>query len=99
MEVKEKDGSLIVKMDKIQFIGNYDYKFIENFSKLKEIEFLDIIEGNLIDNMLFYNSKAKIYYMCLELATTTWTSVYKLYSGNEKEIYEIWNELERNDKE
>ena len=86
-------------MDKIQFIGNYDYKFIENFSKLKEIELLDVIEGNLIDDMLFYNSKAKIYYMCLEHATTTWTSVYKLYSGNEKEIYEIWNELERNDKE
>lgn len=44
-------------MDKIQFIGNYDYKFIENFSKLKEIEFLDIIEGNLIDNMLFYKKE------------------------------------------
>lgn len=86
-------------MDKIQYIGTYDYKFIENFSKLEEIELLDIIDGNLIDNMLFYNSKAKIYYMCLECVTTTWTSAYKLYSGNEKEIYEKWNELERNNKE
>lgn len=72
-------------------LGLYTVGAIEELQNRENIEFVDCIEGCLIDSLLLYDSKADLYYMCLEHAQNEWTSCYKVSYGNGKIIYQKWD--------
>ena len=54
-------------------------------------DIIDIIEGCLLDNFLYYDEDQRQYVIALEHAITTWTSCLHLYIGDEAEIFDKWN--------
>lgn len=79
-------------------LGLYTSKEFDDFHGQNDI--IDIIEGCLLDNFLYYDEDEKQYIIALEHATTTWTSCLHLYIGDEAEIFEMWNNFrEQNGEE
>lgn len=76
-------------------LGLYNGNLINELLEKEEFESVDCIEGVLLDDELFYNHNNKKYYMCLEYALNSWSSCYKVYCGEMKEIYEKWNERKK----
>lgn len=74
-------------------IGLYTVSAIDELQNRENIEFVDCIEGCLIDSLLLYDSKADLYYMCIEYAQNEWTSCYKVSCGNGKIIYQKWDSI------
>ena len=52
----------------------------------------DILEGSLIDNLLFYCGE-NVMLAAVETYQNCWTSLYRVFIGNEDEVYELWDEL------
>lgn len=77
----------------MEYKGLFYSATVENFQKENNTLFIEMIEGVLIDNILFYNPKYDMYYMCKEHFQNEWTSCYEVYCGREKEIYNEWEEL------
>ena len=74
-------------------LGLYTVNAIEELQNKENIELVDYIEGCLIDSLLLYDSKADLYYMCMEHAKNEWTSYYKVSCGNGKIIYRKWDSI------
>ena len=74
-------------------LGLYTCEAVENLQDKEHIELVECIEGCLLDNVLLYDNKSDIYYMCTEHAQNEWSSCYKVSCGNGKIIYEKWNRL------
>lgn len=75
-------------MDKFKYQGS-----IEDFLK-QDDETIDMIDGCLIDNFLVSTSQGL--FALIETYFNCWTSIYTVYhSGNDNEVYDFWNSLER----
>lgn len=71
---------------------DFGFYTMQSFDKLKgNNDILDIVEGCLLDSVLYYDEKEKAYIVAIEQATTTWTSALHVYSGDEKEVFDMWN--------
>ena len=78
-------------------LGLYTSKQFDEFHGQNDI--IDIIEGCLLDNFLYYDEDNRQYVIALEHATTTWTSCLHLYIGEEAEIFEMWNHFREQNRE
>lgn len=67
---------------------------IEELQQRSYIEFIDNIEGCLIDNILLYDHMYHKYYMCIECAKNEWSSCYQVIIGKD-EILEKWDEFKQ----
>lgn len=79
-------------------LGLYTSKEFDDFHGQNDI--IDIIEGCLLDNFLYYDEDEKQYVIAIEETRTTWSSCLHLYMGKEAEIFEMWNNFrEQNGEE
>ena len=73
------------------------YRYTGSIDKLmhqNKAEYIDCIEGCLLDNLLLATKRG--YIALIETFATTNSSVYTLYfSTEETAIYKIWENLER----
>lgn len=74
-------------------LGLYTYDTIQKFQDEDNINLIDCIEGCLIDNLLFYDTKTNLYYLCIEYEQNEWASSYQVCCGIESIIYDKWNQL------
>lgn len=56
-------------------------------------EYIDYLEGNLLDNFIFYNNQTRQYMLCLEHILNEWSSCYEVFAqdGNGIEIFTMWD--------
>lgn len=77
----------------MQELGLFTASAVEKF--FGENDCIDYLEGVLLDNLIFYHSGLKKYFLCVEHALNTWQSCYKVFSedGNGSEIFNMWDKL------
>lgn len=74
-------------------LGLFSAKAVEQMQG--ENECIEYAAGVLLDNFIFYDNETQQYYLCMEHATTTYTSCYRVYveDGNGAGIFEKWEQL------
>lgn len=74
--------------------GMYTNREVEELQADNEIT--DIVEGCLLDNLLFYSKELQQYVLCKEQYLNEWSSCLHVYVGNEAEIFDMWDKLTEN---
>lgn len=56
-------------------------------------EYIEYLDGCLLDDFIFWHSQTQKYIMCLEYVLNEWSSCYEVFAegGNGTEIFNMWD--------
>lgn len=77
----------------VEDLGFYTEKAVQELRD--DSEYIDFLEGTLLDSFIFYDNKMEKYVLCMEHMLTTWTSCYRVFveGGSGSRLFSIWDEL------